>query len=49
MTTVKSARALSEKFGIEMPITEKIYEVLYENKEPGEAVKELMARAPKAE
>lgn len=49
VTTAKSAYELSRKSGIEMPITEKIYEVLYENKEPRLAVGELMTRALKSE
>ena len=49
VTTTKSAYELSKKFAIEMPITEKIYEVLYKNKEPKAAVAELMKRSLKAE
>ena len=49
VTTTRSAYELSKKFAIEMPITEKIYEVLYKNKEPKAAVAELMKRSLKAE
>lgn len=49
ITTAKSARELAEKYSVEMPITEKIYEVLYKNKSPKKAVKELMARSLKPE
>ena len=35
--------------GIEMPITEKVYAVLYEGKKPSEAAMELMLRGLKAE
>ena len=49
ITTAKSAYELSRKFRVEMPITEKIYQVLYENKKPKDAVGELMTRALKAE
>ena len=49
ITTAKSAYELSKKFGVEMPITQKIYEVLYAGKNPKDAVKELMTRALKAE
>jgi glycerol-3-phosphate dehydrogenase (NAD(P)+) len=49
VTTTKSAYELSKKTGVEMPITEKIYQVLYENKEPKAAVGELMTRSLKAE
>ncbi len=49
ITTTKSTYELSKKFGVEMPITEKIYEVLYTGKNPKDAVRELMTRALKAE
>lgn len=49
VTTTESAYELSKKFGVEMPITEKIYEVLYKGKNPKDAVKDLMTRALKAE
>jgi len=49
VTTTKSAYDISRKVGIEMPITEKIYEVLYKNKKPGIAVKDLMTRSLKPE
>jgi glycerol-3-phosphate dehydrogenase (NAD(P)+) len=47
--TTKSARQLAHKCNVEMPITEKVYEVLYQNKSPKEALKELMTRSLKAE
>ena len=40
---------MAKKTSVEMPITEKIYEVLYKNKESKEAVKELMTRSLKPE
>lgn len=49
---VQSCRAayeLSKKYGVEMPIVEKAYQVLYENKAPKDAVLELMLRDPKSE
>ena len=49
ITTAKSAYELSEKHSVEMPITQKIYEVLYNEKEPKDAVRELMTRSLKAE
>ncbi len=36
------ARNLAQQIGLEMPITEKIYQVLYENLEPRQAAAELM-------
>jgi glycerol-3-phosphate dehydrogenase (NAD(P)+) len=47
--TTKSACELSKKHDVEMPITEKIYEVLYREKNPRDAVRELMTRSPKGE
>lgn len=49
---VGAARVIHQKakeLGIEMPITEQIYRVLYEGLEPGQAVQNLLGRAPKAE
>ena len=47
--TTKSARDLAVKLGIEMPICEQMYCILYEGKDPRSAVTELMARQPKSE
>jgi len=47
--TAESAHQLSKKYGIEMPIVEQIYKVLYEDKEVAGAVKDLMERALKSE
>jgi len=47
--TTKAAYNLSKKIGVEMPITTQVYQILYENKEPKEAVKELMSRKLKME
>jgi glycerol-3-phosphate dehydrogenase (NAD(P)+) len=49
VTTVVSALELSQKYAIEMPIVEQVYNVLYKEKDPGNAVRELMARALKPE
>jgi len=42
VTTTLVARNLAHKLGLEMPITEKIYRVLYENADPQETAVELM-------
>jgi glycerol-3-phosphate dehydrogenase (NAD(P)+) len=47
--TAKSAKDLSEKTGVELPICAQVYAIMYEAKDPKRAVVELMTRAPKAE
>jgi len=47
--TTKSAYALSRKYAIQMPITKEIYSVLYKNKPPLKAVRDLMTRSRKGE
>ena len=47
--TAKSAYDLSKKMKVEMPITEQVYYILYHNKNPKEAVTELMSRDLKVE
>jgi glycerol-3-phosphate dehydrogenase (NAD(P)+) len=47
--TARSARDLALLHGVEMPITFKVYEVLYERADPREAVHDLMMREPKPE
>jgi glycerol-3-phosphate dehydrogenase (NAD(P)+) len=47
--TTESAHELAESLGVEMPITDAVYKVLYENKPALEAIKELMGRSIKFE
>ena len=47
--TTAAARLLAQRHGIEMPITETTYRVLFEGLPPRDAVLELLSRAPKAE
>ncbi len=47
--TTESARDLARKLGVDMPITEKVYSILYEDKPAREAVVELMTRDLKSE
>lgn len=42
--TAKAVTQLADKYGINMPITENVYEVLYENKNSFACVSELMSR-----
>jgi glycerol-3-phosphate dehydrogenase (NAD(P)+) len=44
VTTTRAAYQLSQKLGIEMPITHQTYLVLYRNKPPKTAVSDLMGR-----
>ena len=44
-----TARALAQKHGVEMPISEAAYQVLYNGKDPRVAIVELMTRAKKHE
>jgi glycerol-3-phosphate dehydrogenase (NAD(P)+) len=47
--TTRSARDLAHRTGVEMPIVEEVYALLYEGRPAREAVENLMLRAPKAE
>ena len=47
--TTKSLFDLTEKLGIEMPILEQVYNILYRDKSCSEAVKDLLARELKVE
>lgn len=47
--TCKSVRALAERYNIEMPIIQAVYEVLFENKPVRKAIAELMQRQLKTE
>lgn len=42
--TTRAAHALSRLYQVEMPLTEQLYAVLFEGKDPEQAVKDLMAR-----
>lgn len=47
--TANSAYALSLKYNVDMPITREVYKVLYKNKSPLQAFKDLMNREKKEE
>ncbi|TGK82205.1 NAD(P)-dependent glycerol-3-phosphate dehydrogenase [Leptospira noumeaensis] len=47
--TTLSAKNLSDKLGVEMAITQEVYRMLYEDKDPKEVVKALMGRDLKRE
>lgn len=44
-----AAKTLAEKAGVEMPITQAVWRILYRGKDPKRAAMELMAREKKAE
>jgi glycerol-3-phosphate dehydrogenase (NAD(P)+) len=48
-TAAKAAHAVAKRMKVEMPLCEGIYQVLYENVPPREAVRELMRRPIKSE
>ena len=47
--TTKSAYQLAKKYQVEMPITQQIFQILFENKNPQQALLDLMTRDPKSE
>lgn len=48
-TTVKAVHELAQEKKIEMPISEAVYRVLYENADVDTEIKKMMGRSPKAE
>lgn len=49
IATTRTIHRLARKCGIEMPICEQVYRVLYENKDPRQAIVDLMSRKLKPE
>jgi glycerol-3-phosphate dehydrogenase (NAD(P)+) len=47
--TTLSAHTLARREGVEMPIAEEVYQVLYKNRSPRKAIEDLMSRALKNE
>ena len=47
--TTKSVRELARRYHVEMPITESVYSILFEGKDPIAALTDLMSRDPKPE
>jgi glycerol-3-phosphate dehydrogenase (NAD(P)+) len=47
--TARAIPTLARRFGVELPICEALYSVLFEAKPPAEAGRELMAREFKPE
>jgi glycerol-3-phosphate dehydrogenase (NAD(P)+) len=49
IATTLAARALAHREGVEMPIAEQIYQILYQHKDPRRALVDLMSRSLKDE
>jgi len=49
VTTTLAARSLAQRLGVEMPITEEAYKVLYQGMDPRLAIMDLMTREPRFE
>ncbi len=47
--TTKAVRALARKLGVDVPITDQVYRILFGGKDPRRAVRDLMTRGRKAE
>ncbi len=47
--TTKAARGLAARHGVEMPLVEQVYQVLFEGKAPRQAIGDLMLREAKRE
>lgn len=47
--TARAAKDLAVKTGVELPICEQVYQIMYEGKSPKAAVLDLMGRTPKSE
>lgn len=47
--TAKAARELARNYGVEMPVVEEVYQIIYEGKDPRQALRDLMNRELKGE
>ncbi|HFE38989.1 MAG TPA: NAD(P)-dependent glycerol-3-phosphate dehydrogenase [Gammaproteobacteria bacterium] len=47
--TAKNVRLLANKFELEMPIVDQVFEVIYHHKSPAQAVQDLLKREPRSE
>lgn len=47
--TTKAALKLAKQYKVEMPISQEVYNVLFKDKDPKKAVRDLMTRRPKPE
>ena len=49
LPTTRSVISLAQRHNVEMPISQSLYQVLFEDKSPQEGIRDLMARDPKHE
>ncbi len=49
VSTAKAVKALGEKYGVDLPITNAVYSILYENKEPMKVFLSLFSRSTRKE
>ena len=49
VATTHSVMQVAEQHDVEMPITQGVYEVIFQDKSPQQAIRELMTRQPKDE
>ena len=49
VSTAKAMKLLGEKYGEELPITNAVYSILYENKDPMEVFLKLFSRSTRVE
>ena len=47
--TTRAVRVLAQQYGVEMPIAEEVYAILFEDKDINSALSDLMTREPKPE
>nr|MBO4518121.1 NAD(P)-binding domain-containing protein [Clostridia bacterium] len=47
--TAKAMKMLAEKYGVDLPITNAVYAILYENKSPAEEFKKVFSRSTRKE
>jgi glycerol-3-phosphate dehydrogenase (NAD(P)+) len=47
--TTRAAKELALRHRVEMPISREVYGVLFDGKDPREAIRDLMLRRPRAE
>lgn len=47
--TVRAAKKLADQHGVDMPITQEVYNIIYQRKKPRQAVEDLMGRKTRPE